>query len=234
MSGNELEVEQVMSMVRHSIPLENPELSDEFFPAHLSVALIDAVFRFRCEHEDGYVPAADRYCHRFRIARTRENRWILPSNEEQETLTDLVRRYDEFGLDGMIREVFRTDQPLPGTKHARAEHVLRAARRLGDIGIEVLQDVPKRSPVEIERVLSDTAGLCVSTVRMLLVYAGSDDFVRGDDHIRQFVANALGHEAVTAARAEELVRSCAYELILSPRFLDHRIWSLRSVWWMAA
>lgn len=234
MSRNELEVEPVMRMVRHSIPLDNLELPDEFFPAHLSVALIDAVFRFRGEHEDASVPAADRYCRQFQIARTRENRWEPPSQEEQETLTDLVRRYDEFGPDGMIGEVFRTGQPLPGTKHARAEHVLCAARGLRDVGIEVLQDVRKRSPDEIERVLSDAAGLCVSTIRMLLMYTGNDDFVRGDDHVRQFVADALGHEAVSAARAEELVRSCAHELILSPRYLDHRIWSLRSVWSMAA
>ena len=35
--------------------------------------------------------------------------------------------------------------------------------------------------------------------------------------------------AVSGKRAEELVRRCAYELILAPRFLDFEIWKRRGV-----
>ena len=40
------ELNQVIAAVRRSFPLRDLVLPDEFFPAHLSVALIDAVFRF--------------------------------------------------------------------------------------------------------------------------------------------------------------------------------------------
>ena len=43
--------------------------------------------------------------------------------------------------------------------------------------------------------------------------------------MRGFVARALERETVSAARAELLVRRAAYELILSPRHVDYRIWS---------
>ena len=45
MSSAAFEINQIMRTVRRSIPLENFVLPDEFFPAHLSVALVDAVFR---------------------------------------------------------------------------------------------------------------------------------------------------------------------------------------------
>ena len=38
------EVQKVVSAVNRSIDLRGAELSEEFFPAHLTVALIDAVF----------------------------------------------------------------------------------------------------------------------------------------------------------------------------------------------
>ena len=38
-------------------------------------------------------------------------------------------------------------------------------------------------------------------------------------------SRALERETVSAARAELLVRRAAYELILSPRHVDYRIWS---------
>ena len=58
---------------------------------------------------------------------------------------------------------------------------------------------------------------------MFLMYAGNNDFVRGDDCVRAFVAGALGREEVSAAKAEDLVRRSAYELVLSPRYLDDQI-----------
>lgn len=234
MSRAAFEVSQVMRAVRRSIPLEDLSLPDEFYPAHLSVALIDAVFRFRSRLADHAVSAAERYCRRFGIPRTRTNRWDAPAAKDQEALTDLVRRFDELGMDRMIEGVFRTARRHPGTKLARAEYALRAAEELRGIGVEILQDIRARPGEEIVRVLGDRAGLCEDTTRMILMYSGDDDFVRGDEHIRNFVADALGRKALSAARAKNLVRRCAYELILSPRYLDHQIWCHRSAWPMAA
>ena len=233
MSRTASEVHQVKKAVCCSIPLDNPTLPDRFFPAHLSVALIDAIFRSR-GNDDHTVPAARRYCHRFDIAQTCMNRWDPPAAGEQESLTDLIGRFDSLGVDRMIGDVFRTGQSLPRTKLPRAEYVLRAARELRRIGIEVLQDVQVRSREEIEQELADSVGLGASTIRMILIYTGNDEFVCGDEYVRRFVADAVEKEAVSAARAESLVRQCAYEMILSPRFLDYQIWSRKSAWAVAA
>ena len=228
------ELNQVIEAIRRSFPLRNLALPDEFFPAHLSVTLIDAVFRSKGTHNDGTVPATERYCRWVGIARTRANRWDQPSPEAQETLTNMIGRFDELGMHRMIEEVFRTKQFLPDAKIARAEFVLRAARGLRRIGIEVLQNVQDLPCEEIERTLGYCAGFGDATTRVFLMYAGNDDFVRGDDCVREFVAGALGREEVSAATAEDLVRRSAYELVLSPRYLDDQIWRRHSARRMVA
>ena len=219
-----LEIRQVTDAICRSIALHRATLTDEFFPAHLSVALFDAVFRSRLRNGERPAPIAVRYCRHFEIARTQADRWEPPPADDQETLGDLIRRYDELGLDRIASKVLQSRHRFPGTKITRAENVLHAARALRCIGIDVLQDVPARRPAEIDDALRPLPGVGESTVRMLLMYTGGEDFVLGDVHLRRFVASAIGRRTVCAAEAEDLVRRSAYELILSPRLLDREIW----------
>ena len=219
-----LEVRQVVDAVCRSIPLDSSKLTDEFFPAHLPVALIDAVFRSRLRHGEQPAPVAERYCRHFGIPRRRTDRRSLPAVDEQETLGDLIRRYDELGVDEIARKVLQSRHRFPGVKTTRAENVLRAAQALRCIGVDVLQDVPVRRLPEVDDALRPLPGIGESTVRMFLMFTGSEDFVLGDGHLRRFVASAIGRRAVSATQAEDLVRQSAYELILSPRFLECEIW----------
>ena len=219
-----LEVRQVVDAARRSIALDRATLTDEFFPAHLSVALIDAVFRSRLRHGERPAPVAERYCRHFGIDCRRTDRWEPPRADDQETLEDLIRRYDELGVDRIANKVFQSRHRFPGAKITRAENVLRAAQALRDIGVDVLHDMQARRPAEIDAALRPLPGVDESSVRMFLMYAGDEDFVLGDPHVRRFAASAIGRRTVCAAQAEDLVRQAAYELILSPRFLDREIW----------
>lgn len=214
----------VIRKIRCTVPLERPDLPDEFFPAHLSVALVNAVFPASDGHGARAGWAAERYCRRFAIARTRTDPWELPPVEEQDTLLDLIRRGDELGADRTASELSWTDNPRLVTNPARTNDVLIAARALLQLGIRALQDVRARDAWEIERHLRRSAGLAESTIRRFLMYAGDDDFVHGDLHVRTFVVDATGRGSVSATEAQDLVRRSAYELILSPRYLDHELW----------
>ena len=221
-----LELRQVVDAVCDSISLDSLKLPDEFHPAHLPVVLIDAVFRSKWQFGEPVAPAAERYCRRFGLAQVRADPWELPPVDEQETLGGLIRHYDEMRLDRMTDEVFQAGGRLPGQRIASSEHVLRAARALRRIGIDVLQDVSVRPPETIEDVMLSLDGLDECAGRMFLMHASNDDFVRGDAYVRRFVAHAIDRVSVSGVRAEDLVRQAAYELILSPRFLDNRIWRL--------
>lgn len=73
-----LDVRKVVDRVRRSINFENAELSDEFFPAHLSIALIDTVFNPQLPYYERVVPIIDRYCQRFGLRRVGEDKSHLP------------------------------------------------------------------------------------------------------------------------------------------------------------
>ena len=217
------EIDQVIDAVVRSIPLETLDLTEEFFPAHLSIAVVDAVFRTDYRNGTPSDPAAERYCRYFGLSRTRPDRWNPPPANEQEPLGELIRRYDELGPDAMANDVFRARRYSPQHQVTMATMVLHAARALQSIGVEVLQDVSARHIKEIDDVLQSLPGVDEHTIRRLLMYTGDDDFVLGDAHIQRFVASAVGRRTISPRGAQELVRSAAYELILAPRFLDREI-----------
>ena len=225
-SAVESELRQLMEALGRSISLNKLDLPDEFYPAHLAVALIDAVFRSQLQGGGQAVPAAERYCRRFGLARIRADRWAPPPAHDQETLGGLIKHFDELGLERMTDEVFQSRQRIAGSVLTSAECVLLAARELRRMGIDVLQEVSFRPPEAIDDVMQSLAGADECACRLFLTYVGDDDFVLGDKHVRSFVAHAIGRESVSGIHAEELVRQSAYELILSPRYVDHQIWRL--------
>ena len=218
------ERDRLIDAIVRTIPLDNLDLPDEFFPAHLPVALIDAIAGSRVRPGESSVPISERYCRHFGIARIRGDRWSSPPAREQESLGNLVRRYDELGLDAITDDVFGIRRCRPGAGSPVAATVLRAAGVLRKMGIDVLQDMSAVPADEIQEALEALPGLGGHTARRVLMYAGSDDFVRGDVHVRRFVARALDRMSVSPADAEALVRDAAYELVVSPRLLDREIW----------
>ena len=220
-SAKNSEVRQIVSAVGRSIDLSGAELSEEFFPAHLTVALIDAVFNPRLRYAL-VGPIVERYCQRFGLPRFREKGSGLPPIERQESLSDLIGRYEELGLDGMQR-VFQSRHCSPGTRVLKSENVKHTAVVLRDEGIEILQDMQSIHPDQIKRILCPLHGIGGRTVRMLLMYTGNDDLVKGDVHVMRFVYNALGRR-VLAEEAEQLVTDAARELGVTPRLLDLKIW----------
>lgn len=223
MSPTTSEIRAVVAAVTRTIPLENLELPDEFFPAHLSVALIDAVFRSPCGEREHVEEVIDRYCRHFGISCTRERKWKTPPVRKQETIKDLIGHYDELGVDRMGNEVFQARRPLPGTRMSKVEYILHAAKALRFIGVDVLQDLPSLPSGDIEEALQSSSDVNDHITRKFLICTGDDDYVRGDAHVRRFVAEAIGQASVSATRARSLVRRSAYELILSPRFLYFEI-----------
>ena len=215
------ETAQVIRAMAHLIPQAMAPPPEAFFPSHLSVALIDAVFSAG-GGDMGWNSAAERYCRHFTIARTRPQRWRLPPINGQETLGDLVSRYESLGVETMAETVFRDSTRFPCTELTRAAYVLGLARALRRMGIDTLQDMGYKRAGALAAAFG--VEFDAHVVRMLMSFSGDDDFVWGDDTVRGFVAHAVDRKTVSAARAAFLVRRASYELILSPRHVDYRIW----------
>ena len=229
MTFGDSDLGRLVHYVRRLIDAEEAELGDEFFPAHLSVALIDAIFTPRLRYYPQVVPIVRRYCARFNLKRIRPDRTILPRVDEQETLTDLIEHYKALGPGGFQKEIVRSRYRSPGTNILKSENVKRAAIELQGIGIETLQDALSKGAHEIKCALWPLSGIKGRTIHMFLMYTGGDEFVKGDIHIRAFVAKALNRPQVSAEEAERLVADAARELHMAPRLLDNEIWKYETL-----
>ena len=222
-----MKVEKLLDAVGRSISFDVLEPAEVLCPAHLSVALVDAVFRFRPGPDEQAALPAKRYCLRFGVTRERADLWKLPGVDEQETLTDFLAHYNELGGDRMADEVFQSRFCFPGTEIGRAKYAQYVADALRALGIDSLLDIQAHRPEEVAEALQILPGVDEHFVRWLLLHTEDDDFVLGDRPVRDFVARALGRESIARAQAKSLVRAAAYELVLSPKYLDFRIWKHR-------
>ena len=152
-------VRQIVEAVGRNISFDSTELPKEFFPAHLSIAIIEAVFRFQPGQEEQSSQIAKRYCRHFGLTHRRRNMFELPPVDEQETVAELIGHYDERGVKGMANEVFETSCRVPGTATCRAESVLHIAKALRHIGVDALQDVQDRPAQELEEALRSVPGM---------------------------------------------------------------------------
>ena len=223
MNGSDLDL-----LTEAVVPLlgaEWPQLPDPFFPAHLPVALVDAVFAVppTCDAQPPPV-FAERYCRRFDLERTRADPFQLPPPAAQQTLGDLIAHREALGVDAM-EEILGTRVRFPETAFTRAAYVLEVVGVLRGIGVDVLQDLVARTPRTVRNALHALPGAGTPLTRRILAYTGEDDFVLGDGRVRAFVARATNRGSISPARAEALVRLCAHERLLSPRYLYWRIWS---------
>ena len=227
-SANLDDVSKVTKLVSEKLDLEKAELGSEFFPAHLPVALIDAVFTPQLKYDKFVVPIVERYCRKFDLQRERVDRAGLPPVNAQLTLRDLLDQYESLGPNRMQDEIFRGRFKSPGTNILKSTNVRYAAIELRKIGIDTLQDVQVKTPYEIKCALLPLSGIGDRTVNMFLMYTGRDDFVKGDVHVCRFVENALKEPRVSPARAEELVKAAAQHLGMAARLLDYEIWKFGS------
>lgn len=223
-----LRVDRVVGAVRESTGEIRADLPDEFGPAHLSVALIDAVFNPQLPYYDRVVPIVENYCRHFGLCRLWISRDSMPPRDGQETLTKLVQHYNELGRDGMREDVFRVNYCSPGTRVPKSDNVLRCAEALCRIDIETIQGVRDACATRIKGALCSIHGIGERTAHMLLMYCGREEFVKGDVHVRNFVSQALGGTKVEAEEAERLVADAANVMGLPSRVLDVHIWESRA------
>ncbi len=221
---------QVAKLVRCRINLKDAKLHEAYYPAHLSIALIDAIFNPQLRYEKQVVPIINRYCRYFGLSWTRaeEDRRNLPLVDDQETLTDLIVHYKKYGVERMMNCVFQSRFCSPGTKIRKTKNVYWAALALQRIGIDNLQDAASACPEAIKCALLPLKGIGKRTIHMFLMYVGNDDFVKGDIHVCNFVKKAL-EKNVSPEEAERLVRKAAQDFFsVTPRLLSYKIWEYGS------
>ena len=201
----------------------------EFRPAHVTVALVDAVFNPRLRYNETVVPIVKQYCNHFEIERTVEPGYWPPPRESQQRLTALIDQYRGPAKKKKMRtRVFGKNFRSPGTMVYKSDNVLECAKALRSLDIDTIDDVQANTPKSVKKALTSVKGIGPATAHMFLMYCGRDDYVKGDVHVCRFVARALGVERVRPCDAEQVVAAAAGRLKVTPRALDAAIWTLGS------
>jgi hypothetical protein len=159
------------------LPLAGARLADEYFYQSLSLCVIDAVYSMGVKY-GGVQNVVRRYCEYFDLQAFRELRDRMPPTSEQQSLSTLVEKLGQFGIQRFTRDIFQNRQRTStqaGT--LKSEAVFRFASVLRDHGMNFLQDVPPRAfdaslEAALRQIPGQRSGISTSYFFML---AGTED-----------------------------------------------------------
>lgn len=212
------------------LPLDTASLSDEYYYQSLPLCVIDSVYSIGVRYKS-VQNVISRYCSYYGLPRIREDRRLIPSIEDQESISEFCEQVRVVGVETMADEVFKNRQRTsPQSGILKADAAFQFAAALCEFGIEYLQDVPKAIGNDglkraIENIKGQGSGV---SWKYFLMLAGSDDLIKPDRWVWRFVRSALNY-SVSDNELVPLAQEAARKLNqmypnLSPRLLDHEIW----------
>jgi hypothetical protein len=227
------DAEVVAAVCRRSLDLGAP-LGDEYRYAHVSLCVLDAVFSIGVRYA-AIAATVRRYARWASLALSRVGS-ALPARAAQQPLGAFVAHVADLGPERFAGEV-ASNRQRTSTRSGilKAEAALRFAQALSAAGVTHFQDVAGAAhepdlDAALRAIPGQGSGISVAYFFML---AGDDQLVKPDRMILRFLAAALGRN-VTIKEAQGLVAQACEILVLehphlTPRALDHAIWSYQRV-----
>jgi hypothetical protein len=203
--------------------------TDYGYPS-LTLCVIDAVYSINA-HYNGVLNVIARYCTHCGISADWPDYQRPATSEAQQPVSDLLARMKQHGAEAFTLNVFQNQQRTSTRSGIlKGEAVYQFAQALERHHIEYVQDLPAvvaGSSLEdaIFRIPGQSSGVSLRYFQML---AGSDDLIKPDRMILNFLASIL-NRPVSLLEAQEVLMAVSSELkpvypMLTPRLLDNRIW----------
>lgn len=157
---------------------------------------------------------------------------VLPLTSEQLSISDLIKKYDELGVEQMADQVYQNRQRTSTNNGIlKAEAVLMFAKVLIQYGVNYLQDVDKiirneDFEIEIAKIPGQRSKISTYYFYMLV---GNENYIKPDRMVERFIASAIGHklneeESVSALQQAQRILVKDFPG-LTPRTLDSIIWN---------
>ena len=213
------------------LPLANASLSSEYYYDSLPQCIIDAVYSIGVKYTSTKKTVI-RYCDNVSVTRIHDP---LVDPSDAHTVNELIlniSRYVNYGADALFRNKQKTS-----TKNGilKADAVYRFATVLAANGIQTLADIRSASSATIDRIEQQIkeipgqkSGISFSYFLML---SGDNSHMKIDRWLLRFVGEALEAKKFSnvAQAYTDLLAVCdklkkVYPN-LTPRLLDHTIWS---------
>jgi hypothetical protein len=225
------EIDQIAKYCRTILHLDEDTLDAEGYYNNLPLSVIDTIFSIGARYESTEL-TVKRFCTHFRLKRLSDVRYPEPSS--QLSISEFLNYYDRFGIERMADEVFQNRQRT-STRNGilKADAVYRVSKLLCDHQVDYLQDVQKilGDPVfeaAFQSIPGQTSGI---SLRYFYMLVGTEDFIKPDRMIARFL-EAATHRTMTTAEMQTAILGVVKLLSanypnLTPRRLDHMIWSFQ-------
>ena len=156
----------------------------------------------------------------------------MPPTSEQQSLSTLGEKMDQFGVQKFTRDIFQNRQRTSTQAGIlKSQAVFRLATVLRDHGMNFLQDVPPMVfdaglEAKLVQIPGQRSGISTSYFFML---AGTEDLIKPDRWIMRFLKHCL--DTYPKLEEAQLLLSEVCEILqakhphLTPRLLDNIIWN---------
>lgn len=235
--GNIVRIKVIADYCLRVLDLAEARLSKSYFYMSLPLCIIDAVFSIRARYETT-MSTVERYCDFVKLTRYRANRERLPEIYEQQSVSDFLRSLKSEDVEYFAVNVFKNRQRT-STRNGilKSEAVLRFSSVLESYDVNYFQDMHKilsndRFEEAIRKIPGQRSGISLKYFFML---AGSDDLIKPDMHIINFLKDAfqeMGIDSPISLEDAQILLSGASDILqrvgythLTPRLLDYTIWS---------
>ncbi len=215
-----------------TLPLERPQLGDEYYYNSIVFCLIDSIFSIGANYKS-VKNVVNRYCKRFNLVKL-DASCLHPKDDH--TISAFMNNIEPYGNDYGATEVYDNRQRTsPKSGILKAEAVFRAAEVLKKHSVERLADIRSfEITEELERdfrsITGQGSGISFSYFLML---CGDENRIKPDRWLLRFVEIASGETVSEEQARNSLLRVCKdlkndYPCI-TPRRLDYLIWNYISI-----
>jgi len=228
---NQYEIEKVARYSDTTLNLHQACPSLEYFYQSLPLCVIDAVYSVGAKYTGTRRTVVD-YCSFFKLQRIRGAKsGEPPPTEQQQSIKQFLDAISVYNIQTVTNTIFNNRQRTSTRKGIlKSEAVIMFARVLKSYNIDYLQDVQKviydnDFEKEILSIPGQTKDVSLSYFLML---SGSDDFVKADRWILDFLKDVLARN-VSTEEAQSGLRQ-VFEILklkypnVTLRLLDHTIW----------
>jgi hypothetical protein len=223
-------LQKLIAKLRTDIDLPNAKLSAGYYYTSLPLAVTDAVFSVGVKYNT-VVNAVHHLARRvgWNVYRLHGSPHL--DRREQHTISELLAEYSTVFDPTEIFGNRSYANPAAAIPIPKAILVQRMAEVLAANGIETFNDfIAYPNPQALDETLlslpSMSSGVVVFYLRML---SGNDENIKPDRHIHSFIRIASGNSNLVLSNDEaiNLMREAARYLAVTPRLLDHAVWSMQ-------
>lgn len=232
--------ENIVKICEENLDIANAKLSDGFFYNGLSFAIIDTCHTGGLNY--GQVEKViQSYANEFSLKPFRKSRTEFPEKKDQDTVSDLIMRLDDLGLEKFGRKI--KEGGILGYGLRRTQPVYDLARCLQKHGIEYFQDVEKiYADSSIQKDIVSIKHIGKILFKYFLMLCGDDYKAKVDTHLFAFfqkILPELKQSSYPGSKSEVILIEDTISkladhfkiinLEMNMRLMDHTIWNFMKI-----